>query len=432
MSILSTLLNGLFRSASTPRFLSAHKKTQLVRHDLIFLHQWIITANHTVIAAVAVAAGTEADQCCPDQTEQHGKHPAPEVMQRCQVSEDAVCAASLRSVSHSQAFLFPYQTHGAYQIHKKPAKRLKTGIQPLCNIVHELAQKRNKHRIADQCDLVYRQHSFQHYADPGNHGKAVTDADFFKVADAYGKCEVILYSPEHTVTLPELSVEHIEKLVDLWIERFVEIKKDEKIKYVFIFENRGEVVGVTMPHPHGQIYGYSFVPKKLQLEVESAKEFKAEKDKCIFCEMLEQEQKAGSRVIFETEHFTVFLPFFCEYPYGVYIMSKRHLQNIAEFTAEEKADFAKVMKETTGMLDSLFDYKFPYMMCMHNAPVNGEDTSEYFHFHVEFFPPMRSAEKQKFNASSETGAWAHCNPTAPEEKAKELREAHKKFVENNM
>lgn len=255
--------------------------------------------------------------------------------------------------------------------------------------------------------------------------------DFFKVADSYGKCEVILYSPEHTVTLPELSVEHISKLVDLWIERFNEIKKDEKIKYVFIFENRGEAVGVTMPHPHGQIYGYSFVPKKLQLEVESAKEFKEEKGKCIFCEMLEQEQKAESRIIFETEHFTVFLPFFCEYPYGVYIMSKRHIQNIAEFTDEEKADFAKVMKETTGMLDSLFDYKFPYMMCMHNAPVNGEDTSEYFHFHVEFFPPMRSAEKQKFNASSETGAWAHCNPTAPEEKAKELREAHKKFVENN-
>lgn len=82
------------------------------------------------------------------------------------------------------------------------------------------------------------------------------------------------------------------------------------------------------------------------------------------------------------------------------------------------------------MLDALFDYKFPYMMCMHNAPVNGEDTSEYFHFHVEFFPPMRSADKQKFNASSETGAWAHCNPTAPEEKAKELREAHNRFIEN--
>ena len=98
---------------------------------------------------------------------------------------------------------------------------------------------------------------------------------------------------------------------------------------------------------------------------------------------------------------------------------------------EEKQDFASVLKQTTGMLDSLFDYNFPYMMCMHNAPVNGEDLTDSYHFHVEFFPPMRSADKIKFNASSETGAWAHCNPTAPEEKAKELREAHKKFVENN-
>lgn len=95
--------------------------------------------------------------------------------------------------------------------------------------------------------------------------------DFFRVKPAYGKCEVILYSPGHTVTLPELSVEHIEKLVDLWIERFHVISSDPKIKYVFIFENRGEAVGVTMPHPHGQIYGYSFVPKKLELELASAK-----------------------------------------------------------------------------------------------------------------------------------------------------------------
>lgn len=256
--------------------------------------------------------------------------------------------------------------------------------------------------------------------------------DFFKVAPAYGKCEVILYSPEHTVTLPELSVEHISKLVDLWVERFNVIKSDDKIKYVFIFENRGEAVGVTMPHPHGQIYGYSVVPKKLQLEVNSAKKHLAETGKCIFCDMLEKEKEAEARIIFETEHFTVFLPFFCEYPYGVYIMSKRHCANIAEFTEEEKKDFARCVKETTGMLDSLFDMKFPYMMCMHNAPVNGEDPSEYYHFHVEFFPPMRSGDKIKFNASSETGAWAHCNPTAPEEKAKELRTAHKKFVENNM
>lgn len=255
--------------------------------------------------------------------------------------------------------------------------------------------------------------------------------DFFKVKPAYGKCEVILYSPEHTVTLPELSVDHISKLVDLWIERFNAISADENIKYVFIFENRGEAVGVTMPHPHGQIYGYSVTPKKIQLELDSSKKHYDEKGKCLFCDMLENEQKEQDRIIFETEHFSVFLPFFCEYPYGVYIMSKRHLSNITEFTDEEKKDFAKVLRETSGMLDSLFDIKFPYMMCMHNAPVNGEDTSDYYHFHVEFFPPMRSADKIKFNASSETGCWAHCNPTAPEAKAVELRAAHEKFVKNN-
>ena len=87
--------------------------------------------------------------------------------------------------------------------------------------------------------------------------------DFFKVRESYGKCEVILYSSGHTTTLPELSDQHMRKLVDLWVERFEALSADEKIKYVFLFENRGEVVGVTMPHPHGQIYGYSFVPKKI-------------------------------------------------------------------------------------------------------------------------------------------------------------------------
>lgn len=253
--------------------------------------------------------------------------------------------------------------------------------------------------------------------------------DFFKVKPAYGKCEVVLYSPGHTVTLPELSVDHVTKLVDLWCERFDAISADEKIKYVFIFENRGDVVGVTMPHPHGQIYGYSFIPKKIELELASAKEYHEEKGNCIFCDMLKEEKKFEQRVIFSNEYFTVFLPFFTEYPYGVYIFSNAHKNNISQFTPEERRALASTIRETVGMLDSLFDYRFPYMMCMHNAPVNyDEDCSDYYHFHIEFFPPMRSAEKQKFNASSETGVWAHCNPTKPEDTAKELRAAHEKFL----
>ncbi|MBO4584134.1 MAG: galactose-1-phosphate uridylyltransferase [Clostridia bacterium] len=253
--------------------------------------------------------------------------------------------------------------------------------------------------------------------------------DFFKTAEAYGKCEVILYSPDHTKPIRELTDEHMLKLVDLWVERFNAMKADERIKYVFIFENRGEVVGVTMPHPHGQIYGYSFMPKKLCLELESAKEHKEQTGKCLYCDLLENEVKEGSRIIFENEYFTVFLPFFCEYPYGVYIMSKAHKGDITEFTAEERFALGQTVRRVSGMLDSLFNTNFPYMMCMHNAPVNSGDTSEYFHFHIEFFPPMRSDVKQKFNASSETGAWAHCNPTAPEQKAEELRAAYARFIE---
>lgn len=256
-------------------------------------------------------------------------------------------------------------------------------------------------------------------------------SDFFRVKENYGKCEVILYSPEHTTTMKQLSPEHIRKLVNLWCERFEAISADEKIKFVFIFENKGEVVGVTMPHPHGQIYGYSVVPKKIGLEMESFAAHYEKSGKCLMCDMVENEKKDGRRIIFENDYFTVFLPFFCEYPYGVYIAPKRHISYITDMTDDEKNAFALTLKQTAGTLDCLFDTAFPYMMCMYNAPVNMENIPDY-HFHVAFYPPMRSAEKQKFNASSETGAWAHCNPVAPEAASQELRAAYEKFVKSGI
>ncbi len=252
--------------------------------------------------------------------------------------------------------------------------------------------------------------------------------DFFKVKPEYGKCEVVLYSPEHTTTLPELSVSHIEKLISLWQERFIEISKDENIKYIFMFENKGEPVGVTMPHPHGQIYGYSVVPKRINEELSNSKKYLEETGNCLICDILMNEYNENKRIICENEDFAVILPFFSDYPYGIYIISKKHKQNITELNENEKHNFAKILKAATGTLDNLFDMSFPYMMCMYQNPVNGEDTSAYNHFHVKFYPPMRSESKIKYNASSETGAWANCNPTAPEDKAEELRQAYNKFL----
>jgi UDPglucose--hexose-1-phosphate uridylyltransferase len=250
----------------------------------------------------------------------------------------------------------------------------------------------------------------------------------FKTDPSYGKCEVILYSPEHHSSLSSLGNEHIRKLVDLWCQRYEELSLDDKIKYIFIFENRGEVVGVTMPHPHGQIYAYPFIPKKIELELASSKEHFKSTSRCLVCDMIQEEKKEASRVIIENSDFYTILPFFTEYPYGVTIHSKRHVPNIMYFSNEEKNNLAKILKETTGTLDSLFDSPFPYMLCMHQSPVNTENTHSFYHFHIEFYPPMRSYDKQKFNASSETGAWAHCNPTSPEEKAVELRQAYEKFL----
>ncbi|HHW31040.1 MAG TPA: galactose-1-phosphate uridylyltransferase [Clostridiaceae bacterium] len=259
-----------------------------------------------------------------------------------------------------------------------------------------------------------------------------TASKFYKTRKAYGKCEVILYSPNHKATLPELQLDQIKKLVDLWAHRFEDLMKDQQIKYIFIFENRGEIVGVTMPHPHGQIYAYPFIPKRIQLELDSSIEYYQTNGNCLFCDIIKEEVNSGKRVIFENEDFIVFLPFFTEYPYGVYIGSKNHKPNLLQFNEAERMNLARVIKETAGTFDSLFDYQFPYMMCIHQEPVNSGDLSKYCHFHIEFFPPMRSRNMQKFNASSETGAWAHANPTIPEEKAEELRKAYKKYIQRHV
>ncbi len=281
-------------------------------------------------------------------------------------------------------------------------------------------------RVPDNYDVLKYDNDFPALSmDPPEPDDVGTD--FFLTDKSYGKCEVILYSPEHNATLPQLSVSHVRKLVDLWCERFDELSKYEKSKYIMIFENRGEAVGVTMPHPHGQIYAYPFIPKKVEQKLDSAKRHFAKTGRCLFCDWREAEQNFKSRILFEDEHFSVIIPFFADFAYQTQIISKRHIGFITELNDEEKSSLARTVRSTVGMYDSLYDTPFPYMMCMYNAPVGYQDTGS-FHFHIEFFPPMRSKDKQQFLASSETGAGAHCNPTAPEEKAIELREAYRKFA----
>ncbi len=251
----------------------------------------------------------------------------------------------------------------------------------------------------------------------------VAGSVLYPVEKAYGKCEVILYSPDHTASMSSLSESHLRLVVDLWASRFAELAKDKKHKYIFIFENRGKEVGVTMPHPHGQIYAYPYIPQKLRVELDSTRQHFETTGHCLLCDIEEEEKTAMQRVIYESSHFLCFIPFFTDYPYGVFIVSKAHKQTLLDFTPEERSDLAHVLKRVTAGMDALFDREFPYMMAMHQAPVNGPDVSEHYHFHIEFYPPLREANRIKFLASSESGAWAPCNPTAVEETAVLLRNA---------
>ncbi|GAA3405218.1 galactose-1-phosphate uridylyltransferase [Paenibacillus hodogayensis] len=250
----------------------------------------------------------------------------------------------------------------------------------------------------------------------------------YKAEKSFGKCEVILYSPDHTKTLPELPVDHIGKLIDVWTERFVELAKDPKHQYVMIFENRGEECGVTMPHPHGQVYAYSHMPLKLKTELESCRLHHEEHGSCLLCDMNRDETEFRQRIIIENEHFLCYLPYFTDYPYGVFIVSKRHLTGLPDFTSDEKRALAEMLKDTTGTMDQLFDKLFPYMMVMHQRPVNGDDVEAYYHFHIEFYPPLRDKDKIKWYASSEMGAWAAANPMAVEDTAPKMREAYERYL----
>jgi UDPglucose--hexose-1-phosphate uridylyltransferase len=258
------------------------------------------------------------------------------------------------------------------------------------------------------------------------------ETSLYKAAKSYGKCEVILYSPDHYKTFPELSTPHIVELIDLWTERFNELAKDPNHEYVMIFENRGEECGVTMPHPHGQIYAYSKIPLKIERELESCKIHYTETGKCLLCEMNRHEKDFEQRVVIENDHFMAYIPYFTDFPYGVLIVSKNHKTAISDFTSEEKLSLAEILKNTTGAMDQLFDRLFPYMMVMHQRPVNGENVEEFYHFHIEFYPPLRDKDKIKWYASSEMGAWAATNPLAVEDTAPKLREAYGRFIQKKV
>lgn len=241
-------------------------------------------------------------------------------------------------------------------------------------------------------------------------------------APSKGVCEIIIYTPRHDTTLAELSVENIKAVVDLWCQRFKDLGDRDYVKFVFIFENKGRIIGVTLDHPHGQLYAFPFIPPLIKTELESSKRYWKRTGDCLFCKVIAKEKDDGLRVVCENERFICFLPFFAHWPYGVHIYSKRHVQAITDLTEDEKGMFALILKKVLKKFDNLLDMSFPYMMVLHQRPTDGKAYPHY-HFHVEFYPPYREKNKIKYFASVETGAGTVTFDYTPEMKAKELRDS---------
>jgi UDPglucose--hexose-1-phosphate uridylyltransferase len=249
---------------------------------------------------------------------------------------------------------------------------------------------------------------------------AVEATDLYPVRPAQGVCEVIVYSPNHNSSLARESVEQIYKLVRVWTDRFRELGSLDFVNYVFIFENKGEQIGVTLHHPHGQIYAYPFIPPRIERELEQATEHRCRTGRCLFCDVIVEERRERRRIVAENNSFIAIVPFFSRWPYETHIYSTRHFQSLTDMSSGEQKDLAAVLKVVLAAFDKLFNISFPYMMCMHQRPVD-DGSYDHYHFHIEFYPPLRTANKLKYLAGSETGAGMFINDTLPEEKAAELR-----------
>lgn len=237
---------------------------------------------------------------------------------------------------------------------------------------------------------------------------------------AAGICEVVVYSSEHEATLASLSEPEVRRLIDVWTDRYAELAARPEVTYVFIFENRGQEIGVTLNHPHGQIYAFPFAPPRVEQERAAAAAHHAATSRCLMCDLVAEEIAFGERVVASTDGFVAYVPFAARLPYEVHVAAVAHRESLLDLGDAERDGLARLLRNVQAKYDNLWGFPMPYTMSMHQRGTDGIDRAGD-HLHVEFMPPYRTKDKLKYLAGVETGAGTYINDTAPEEKAAELR-----------
>ncbi len=235
-----------------------------------------------------------------------------------------------------------------------------------------------------------------------------------------GICRVVCFSPDHALTMAEMSVESIHSVVKLWKEQFLELASKPFINNVQIFENKGEIMGCSNPHPHGQIWAQSSIPNEIEKKTKSQNEYYEKHSRSLLGDYLEQEINSEERIVCKNDYFVCLVPFWAVWPYETMVIPCRHFRSIDEMNSEEEEAFASILSEITIKYDNLFKTPFPYSAGMQQRPTN-EDKNRGWHFHYSFYPPLlRSASVKKFMVGYEMFANPQRDIT-PEQAAERLR-----------
>ena len=236
-----------------------------------------------------------------------------------------------------------------------------------------------------------------------------------------GRCEVVCFTSDHSASFSSLSRQRVETVIDAWVDRTEQLNALPEVEQVFVFENRGEEIGVTLSHPHGQIYAYPFVPPRMRRQNESARRYRDRTGECLHCALLAAERSAGVRIVRETDLFTVVVPHAARWPYEAHVYPRRHTPDLPSLTAEERTDLAGVYLDLLRRFDSLFPTPTPYIAAWMQAPARHD--RDLAHLNAQVFSIRRAAGKLKYLAGSESGAGVWVNDISPERAAAELRDA---------
>ncbi len=247
------------------------------------------------------------------------------------------------------------------------------------------------------------------------------EAGYSSSKPGYGVCKVIIETPEHEGDLDLVPYTNVVKYVQALARETEELYRDSEIKYMAAFRNKGELIGVSLHHPHSQIYALPFIPLKIMIELNEMARYRALTSRCLICDVAGEERRLRKRLLYDNDDFALLLPFYAQWPYECHVYPRRHLQLLSQLSSSEAEKLADMLKTAVAMYNSLYEFSLPYMMVIHQAP-NGEGYQHY-HLHIEFYPVHRARDKLKFAAGIEWGYWAFTYDELPENRVRELREA---------